>query len=73
MVSQLTFFRDSTVNTKSTWRSYIREFNLSVVAHYCDSTLYGTSKHFGLNTKTILRWAADQHKIRVRVRRVANM
>ena len=51
-------------NTKSTRRSYTREFKLSVVAHYRDNTLYATSKHFGLNTKTILRWAADQDKIR---------
>ena len=66
MASQLTLFGDSTVsvNTKSTRRSYTREFKLGVVAHYRDNTLYATSKHFGLNTKTILRWAADQDKIR---------
>ena len=40
------------------------KFKLSVVAHYHDSTLHATSKHFGLNTKTILRWSTDQDKIR---------
>ena len=32
MASQLTLFRESTVNTKSTWRTYTRESKLSVVA-----------------------------------------
>ena len=59
MASQLTLSGDSMENTKTTQRSYT-----SVVAHYRDNTLYATSKHFGLNTKTILRWAADQDKIR---------
>ena len=64
MASQLKPFEESMENTKSTQRSYNRESKLSVVAHYRDNTLYATSKHFGLNTKTILRWAADQDKIR---------
>ena len=64
MASQLTLFGDSTVsvNTKSTRRSYTREFKLGVVAHYRDNTLYATSKHFGLNTKTILRPGQDQEE-----------
>ena len=28
--------------------------SVCIVAHYRDNTLYATSKHFGLNTKTIL-------------------
>ena len=32
MPSQLTLYGDSTVNTKSMWKSYTRKFKLSVVA-----------------------------------------
>ena len=44
-------------------KSYTREFKLSVVAFYKNNNLYRTSKYFSLNTKTVLRWVANETKI----------
>ena len=45
-------------------KSYVREFKLVVVSHYCENKLYQTSKRFSLNTKTILRRVADEEKLK---------
>ena len=54
-------------NTKR--KSYVREFKLTVVNHYCENNLYQTSKRFSLNTKTILRWAKKGSKRMVTMRK----
>ena len=55
MASHFTLFGDSTVNTKSTQRSYTREFKLSVVAHYRDNM------HTGVQTcKCDIHWPHSQ-------------
>lgn len=51
-------------NAKTTRKSYTREFKLDVVTWYRQNTLYATSKKFSLNTKTILRWAANETSIK---------
>ena len=61
--SQLDLFRE---NSKATRKSYTREFKLDVVTWYRQNTLYATSKTFLLNTKTILRWATSESKIKER-------
>ena len=47
-------------------KSYTRETKLKVVEFYYSrqKNLYQTSKHFELNTKTVLRWVKDEEKIR---------
>ena len=49
---------------KAKRKSYTREFKLTVINHYCENNLYQTSKRFSLNTKTILRWVADEEKLK---------
>ena len=44
-------------------KSYTREFKLDVVWHYHNWNLYRTMKHFGLNTKTILRWVRQEKEL----------
>ena len=64
MATQVTLDGTSPAGSKASRKSYTREYKLSVVEVYRSSTLYATAKRFGLNTKTILRWAADEEKIR---------
>ena len=49
---------------KAKRKSYAREFKLSVVKYYRENNLYQTTKRFSLNTKTILRWAAEEEKLK---------
>ena len=49
---------------KAKRKSYAREFKLTIVNHYRENNLYQTSKRFSLNTKTSLRWAADEEKLK---------
>ena len=62
-VSSLAPF-DSSTSGKRSRKSYTREFKLIVVNFYRANNLYQTSKQFSLNTKTILRWAGDEEKIK---------
>ena len=55
---------DSSTSEKRPRKSYTREFKLTVVNFYRANNLYQTSKKFSLNTKTILRWAGDEEKIK---------
>ena len=50
--------------TKVKRKSYTREFKLEVTKYYSENNLYKTSKHYSLNTKTILRWAKNSKKIK---------
>ena len=47
-------------------KSYTRETKLKVVESYYArrKNLYQTCKHYGLNTKTVMRWIKDEEKIR---------
>lgn len=41
-------------------KSYSREFKLEVVCFYQSSNLLRTTKHFELNSKTVLRWVKQE-------------
>ena len=46
-------------------KSYARDFKLTVVNHYRENNLYQTSRRFSLNLKTVLRWVADEEKLKI--------
>ena len=62
MASQMTL-ANTLATSETSRKSYPREFKLSVVKFYRENNLYKTSKKFSLNTKTLLRWKADEEKI----------
>ena len=49
---------------KAKRKSYAKELKLFVVKYYRENNLYQTTKRFSLNTKTILRWAAEEEKLK---------
>ena len=62
MASQMTL-ANTLATSKTSRKSYPREFKLSVVKFYRENNLYKTSNKFSLNTKTLLRWKADEQNI----------
>ena len=54
----------SSGSAKAKRKCYTREFKLAVVNHYRENNMYQTSRRFSLNTKTILRWAGDEEKLK---------
>ena len=63
MATQVTLTR---AVSKSTRKSYTREFKLQVIDYYRDprNTLYATAKHFSVDKKCILRWSSEETKIK---------
>ena len=61
MASQLTISGEP---VKLKRKSYSREYKLEVVKFYRENNLYQTSKKYSLNTKTVLRWVKDEHKLK---------
>ena len=55
---------DDTIDALTPRDKVIVETKLEVLEFYHSSNLYQMSKKFDLNTKTILRWAKDENKIR---------
>ena len=49
---------------KAKRKSYVREFKLTIVNHYCENNLYQMSKRFSLNMKMILRWVVNKEKLK---------
>ena len=63
MAAQLTLSGPST-NEKVRRKSYSREYKLEVAKFYRENNLYRTSKFYSLNTKTVIRWAKDEEKLK---------
>ena len=51
-------------SAKTSRRSGTRDKKLKVISFYKENNLYRTSKHFNINTTSVLRWVKDEVKIK---------